>query len=390
MHISKILNHTGEDREKYFGAISPPIIQSSNFAYQNLEDFRAAFASEYDSHLYTRGNNPTVKILREKLAALERTEDALICSSGSAAIAAAIMSQVNQGDHIVCVNAPYSWTKILATDYLPRFGVTTTFVDGRSIENIEAAIQPNTKVLYLESPNSLTFECQNLAACEAVAKAHGITTIIDNSYASPVFQQPAQYGIDLIVHSGTKYLNGHSDVVVGAICGSREKLEQIFYREYMTLGPIISPHDAALVIRGLRTLELRVERSNESALILAKRLEEHPKVEQVIHPLLPSFPQYTLAKQQMSGAGGLFSVHFKGSSKSQMEALTHRLISKKRFSMAVSWGGHESLVMPSVAFYGIPGREDSIIPWTMIRFYIGLEDAEWLWEGIAEALEDLG
>jgi cystathionine beta-lyase len=389
MHISKILNHTGEDREKYFGAISPPIIQSSNFAFENLDDFRAAFANEYDSHLYTRGNNPTVKILRQKLAGLEGTEDALVFSSGSSAIAAAIISQVQQGDHIVCINAPYSWTKKLTTKYLPRFGITTTFIDGRSPKNLEAAIQPNTKVIYLESPNSLTFECQNLAACDAIAREHGITTIIDNSYSSPLFQQPAQYGIDLVIHSGTKYLNGHSDVVMGAICGSREKLEQIFHSEYMTLGPINSPNDAALVIRGLRTLELRMERSNETALILAKRLEAHPKVKQVLHPLLPSFPQYSLAKQQMSGAGGLFSIHFKTSSKKEMEAFTHRLIASKRFSMAVSWGGHESLVMPTVAFYDIPGQEDSPIPWTMVRFYIGLEDVEWLWKGIAEALEDL-
>ncbi|MEL7219706.1 MAG: PLP-dependent aspartate aminotransferase family protein [Bacteroidota bacterium] len=389
MHISEILNHTGEERENYFGAVSPPIIQSSNFAYQNLDDFRAAFASEYDSHLYTRGNNPTVKILRQKVAALEGTEDALICSSGSAAIAAAVLSQVNQGDHIVCVKSPYSWTKMLTTEYLPRFGVSTTFVDGRDIEEIAAAIQPKTKVLYLESPNSLTFECQDLSACANLAKKHGITTIIDNSYASPLFQQPAQHGIDLIVHSGTKYLNGHSDVVAGVICGSRTKLEQIFYREYMTLGPIISPNDAALVIRGLRTIGLRLRQSNETALTIAKRLEAHPKVKQVIHPLLPSFPQYALAQRQMKGTGGLFSVHFAANSMQEMEAFTHRLLDNKRFTMAVSWGGHESLIMPTVAFYNIPGREDSPIPWTMVRFYIGLEEVEWLWEGMLEAMEEL-
>ncbi|MEL6659332.1 MAG: PLP-dependent aspartate aminotransferase family protein [Bacteroidota bacterium] len=390
MHLNYILNHLGEDRKKYFGAVSPPIIQSSNFAYDNLDAFRQAFASEYDAHLYTRGNNPTVKILREKLAALEGTEDALVCASGSGAISAAIMSQVNQGDHVVCVNSPYSWTKSLLTNYLPRFGVSTTFVDGRSTEEIAAAIQDNTKVLYLESPNSLTFECQDLKACAAIAKQHGLTSIIDNSYCSPIFQQPHRYGIDIVVHSGTKYLNGHSDVVVGVICGSREKMEQIFYQEYMTLSPIISPNDAALVIRGLRTLELRLQQSDQSAQLLAKRLAAHPKVKEVLHPLLPSFPQYGLASQQMSGAGGLFSVHFKASSAAAMEDFTHTLLASKRFSMAVSWGGHESLALPTVAFYGIPGQPDSPIPWTMVRFYIGLEDPEWLWEGLEEAMERLG
>lgn len=387
MHLSYILNHLGEDREHYFGAVAPPIIQSSNFAYERLEDFRKAFSSEFDAHLYTRGNNPTVRILRNKLAALEGTEDALVCGSGSGAIAATVMSQVQQGDHVVCVNAPYSWTKTLLTTYLPRFGVTTTFVDGRSVEEIAAAIQDNTKVLYLESPNSLTFECQDLAACAALAKQHGLTSIIDNSYASPIFQQPHRMGIDLVVHSGTKYLNGHSDVVVGVICGSREKIEQIFEQEYMTLGPIISPNDAALVIRGLRTLELRLQKSDSSAQIIAERLEAHPKVKQVLRPLLPSFPQYELAKQQMSGAGGLFSAHFAATSAASMEAFTHALLDSKRFSMAVSWGGHESLALPTVAFYGIPGRPDSPIPWTMVRFYIGLEDPEWIWEGLEEAME---
>ena len=390
MHRNYILNHLGEDRSQYFGAVSPPIIQSSNFAYDSLDAFRQAFASEFDAHLYTRGNNPTVKILRQKVAALEGTEDALICGSGSGAIAAAIMNQVGHGDHVVCVNAPYSWTKILLSEYLPRFGVTTTFVDGRSTSEIEAAIQNNTKLLYLESPNSLTFACQDLAACAAIAKAYGLTSIIDNSYASPIFQQPHKLGIDIVVHSGTKYLNGHSDVVVGVICGSRAKIEKIFNQEYMTLGPIISPSDAALVIRGLRTLELRMHKSNESARLIAERLAAHDQVQEVLHPLLPSFPQYELASQQMSGAGGLFSAHFKAPSAAAMEDFTHTLLASKRFSMAVSWGGHESLALPTVAFYGIPGRPDSPIPWTMVRFYIGLEDPEWLWEGLEEALERLG
>lgn len=387
MHLSYILNHLGEDRERYFGAVSPPIIQSSNFAYDHLDDFRQAFASEFDAHLYTRGNNPTVRILRSKLAALEGTEEALVCGSGSGAIAAAVMSQVQQGDHIVCVNAPYSWTKILLTNYLPRFGVSTTFVDGRSMEEIASAIQDNTKVLYLESPNTLTFDIQDLAACAALAKQHGLTSIIDNSYSSPIFQQPHLLGIDIVVHSGTKYLNGHSDVVVGVICGSRTKIEQIFNNEFMTLGPIISPNDAALVIRGLRTLELRLQKCDTNAQIIAQRLEKHPKVKQVLHPLLPSFPQYELAKRQMSGAGGLFSAHFNASSAAAMEAFTHALLESKRFSMAVSWGGHESLALPTVAFYGIPGRPDSPIPWTLVRFYIGLEDPEWLWEALEEAME---
>ncbi|HQU59310.1 MAG TPA: aminotransferase class V-fold PLP-dependent enzyme, partial [Saprospiraceae bacterium] len=258
MHLSEILNHLGESREHYFNAVSPPVIQSSNFAFQSLAEFRQAFTDELTHHVYSRGNNPTVNILRQKLAALEKAEDCLVFSSGVSAIAAAVMANVRNGSHVVCVQSPYSWTKILLQDYLPRFGVEHTFVDGRDLSLIEQAIRPQTSLIYLESPNSLTFELQNLAACAEIARRHGIVTCVDNSYCSPIFQNPIELGIDLVVHSGTKYLNGHSDVVMGVLCGSKPMVKKIFETEYMTLGGILSPHDAALAIRGLRTLELRM------------------------------------------------------------------------------------------------------------------------------------
>lgn len=384
MHLSDILTHLGEDREKYFNAVAPPVIQSSNFAFKTLDEFRQAFTNELEHHIYTRGNNPTVAILRQKLAALEGAEDALVLASGAGAIANAVIANVSAGDHVVCVESPYSWTKVLLTKLLPRFGVTCTFVDGREIENIANAIQPNTKLLYLESPNSLTFELQDLEACARLAKSLGIVTCIDNSYCSPLYQQPIKMGIDIVVHSGTKYLNGHSDVVVGVICSSKAMIQKIFDTEFMTLGGILPPHDAALVIRGLRTLELRVKRSFESTLKIAQHLEKHPKIERVLYPWLPSFPQYKLAKKQMRGAGGLFSVYLKADSIEKVEAFFHRL---ERFLLAVSWGGHESLVLPSAGFYNIPGRPDSPVPWNLLRFYIGLEDPDWLIEDLEQALE---
>lgn len=386
MKLSHILHHLGEDRERYFNAVSPPVIQTSNFAFDDLGSFRQSLTNELDHHIYTRGNNPTVAILRQKLAALEGTEECLVFGSGAAAIAAAVLSQVRAGDHVVCVQAPYSWTKHLLTGYLPRFGVTCTFVDGTRTETIEAAVQPNTTVLYLESPNSLTFELQDLRACAELARRHGLTSIIDNSYSSPLYQQPAALGIDLVVHSGTKYLNGHSDVVLGVVCGSRDKLQPLFENEYMTIGAILSPHDAALVIRGLRTLSLRLERSHRTGLALARWLEEQPQVERVLHPWLESFPQHELARKQMKGTGGLFSVLFRAERKEQMEDFVHSL---QRFLIAVSWGGHESLIMPSVAFYDIPGRADTPLPFQLVRFYIGLEEEEFLREDLQQALRHL-
>jgi cystathionine beta-lyase/cystathionine gamma-synthase len=189
-----------------------------------------------------------------------------------------------------------------------------------------------------------------------------------------------------VVHSGTKYINGHSDVVVGVLCATKAMVKKLFESELMTLGGILSPHDAALVLRGLRTLPLRLERSEASARYLLERLENHPAVARVLYPFHASFPQRELARRQMRGCGGMFSVEFKADSIERMEAFVHRL---KRFLMAVSWGGHESLLMPMVGFYNIPGRPAPALPWTFCRFYIGLEDPEWLWEDLEGAMGEL-
>ncbi len=386
MNLDDIITHQGEEREKYFNAVAPPIIQSSNFVFDSIQDMRDAIANEMHHHVYTRGNNPTVEILRKKVAALEKAEDALIVSSGATAIAAAVLSNLEKGDHIICVQKPYSWTYKLISQFLNRFGVSHDFVDGRSIKNIKEKIKDNTKVLFLESPNSLTFELQDLEACSHLAKAHSITTIIDNSHCSPIFQNPIDYGVDIVVHSGTKYINGHSDVVVGVICSSKKNIEKIFHSEYMTLGMNISPHDAALVIRGIRTLPIRVKQSDQTAKILVERLESHPKVEKVIYPFSKSFPQYDLAKKQMKGNGGLLTLALKASSKEEVYTFCDSI---KRFLIAVSWGGYESLMIPSITFHDMPNMEDSPIPWNYIRFYVGLEDVEYLWEDFENAFKQI-
>jgi cystathionine beta-lyase len=386
MHLSEILYHLGEHREEYFQAIAPPIIQSSNFAFRNIDHMRACFNDEFANHLYTRGNNPTTKILREKLAALEGAEDALVFGSGVAAISAAVLANVKAGDHVVCIQSPYSWTHTLLTKYLPRFGVTHSFVDGRDVELIEKALIPDTSILFLESPNTMLMQLQDLEACAKLAKERGIVTIIDNSYASPIFQNPIAAGIDIVVHSGTKYLNGHSDVVFGALCGSEEMVRKIFETEFMTIGAILSPNDAAMVLRGLRTLPLRMHQSDTSALWIAQQLEKHPKVKTVNHPLLDSYPQIELARKQMKGAGGLFSFLLDVDTKEEVFDFIHHL---KKFTLAVSWGGHESLVIPMAAFYDMPGRDNPSAPLQLVRLYIGLEEKEWLWEDLKYALENI-
>lgn len=384
---SYILTHLGENKEQYFNAIAPPIIQSSNFAFPTVAAFRQGFKNELQGNMYTRGNNPTVDILRKKMAAMEGSEDALIFSSGAAVIAAAIIGNVAAGDHIICVQKPYAWTFKVISKFLHRFGVTYTFVDGRNIAEIQSAIQPNTKVLMLESPNSLTFELQDLKACADLAKQHNIVTIIDNSYCSPYYQNPIDFGIDIVVHSGTKYLGGHSDVVFGVLCASKAMVAKIFESEYMTLGACISPNDAWLVIRGLRTLPLRLEKVSQNARKVIDYLKKHPKVDYVLYPLDETFPQYELAQKQMRGAGGLFSVNFKCDSIEKMEAFCDSL--SHIFQMAVSWGGHESLQIPTCTFYNLNPNEQPPMPFTFVRYYLGLEEADFLIKHLDSALEGL-
>ena len=383
MHLSEILYHLGEERENYFNAVATPVIQSSNFAFTDLNVFRNAINNELGSHLYSRGNNPTVQILRKKVAALESAEDALVFSSGSAAVAASVIANVKSGDHVVCVNAPYSWTTVLFSRFLPRFGVTATFVDAKETANVAAAIQPNTTVLYLESPNTLTFAIQDLAACAELCKQHGLVSIIDNSHCSPIFQRPIEFGIDVVVHSATKYLNGHSDVVAGVVCSNKAMIQKIFEVEQMCLGAIIDPHAANLIIRGLRTLPMRVKKSDESAKIIVNYLKKHPKIKKMYFPLDEDSPQYELAKRQMSGCGGLFSIETTAETLEEAEAFFYRL---KRFTFAVSWGGHESLIFPTCSLYGIEGKKNPPLPCSFCRFYVGLEDPEWLIEDLKQAL----
>jgi cystathionine beta-lyase/cystathionine gamma-synthase len=383
-HISFILNDLGEERSKYYHAMAPPIIQTSNFAFQDVDHFRRSILDEVHSHVYTRGNNPTVEILRKKIAALEGTEDDLVFASGSAAVAAAIMSAVGQGDHVVCVRHPYSWTSALLSKYLARFGVTCDFVDGTDMHAIESVINPNTKLLYLESPNTFTFELQDIEACVSLAKKNNILTAIDNSFSSPVFQQPAKLGVDMIIHSVTKYINGHSDVVAGIVCSNNEIIGKMFINEYMTIGGVISPHDASLIIRGLRTLPLRMERIQASTKIIVQRLKNHGAVKRIIYPFDPGFPQYELARKQMSGCGGLFTIEFNVDTIEDLLSVIGRI---KRWKIAVSWGGHESLMMPIAALYNLPSRTDPHIPWNFVRFYVGLEDPEYLLEDLLSAMD---
>ncbi len=386
MDISYIINELAEERGDYFNAVSPPIMQTSNFVFNTVDEMRKAFADEYSTYLYSRGKNPTVDILRKKLAALDGAEDCLVFNNGAAATFAAVLANVKSGDHIVSVAKPYTWTQKLFNDILPRFTVSTTYIDGTAIENFERAILPNTTLIYLESPNSWDYKLQDLKAVAELAKAENIITIIDNSYCTPLYQKPIEYGIDLAMQTATKYIGGHSDTLGGVLSGKKEMIERIFNSEYMNIGSGIQPFNAWLLIRGLRTLPARLDRITASTNKVVAYLKQHPKVESIIFPFDESFPQYQLAKQQMSGACGLFTFIIKATTINEIEKFCEDL---QHFLMAVSWGGHESLIIPKCSGIKPADFAATNIEHRMLRLYVGLEDADYLIKDLKQSFEKM-
>ncbi|MCS6819750.1 MAG: PLP-dependent aspartate aminotransferase family protein [Chitinophagales bacterium] len=385
MDYSYIINHLNEERDDYFGAVSPALIQTSNFAFSNVAQLRKAIFKEDEHYLYSRGKNPTTDILCSKLAALANAESALVFSSGMAAMSSAILSLVKAGDHVICQLHPYSWTKRLCSKILPSFGVSVSFADGTLTENIIRECRSDTKLIILESPNTFTFELQNLAEVVSFAQEKEIYTIIDNSYCTSLGQRCIDMGISLEVHSMSKYYSGHSDVVAGCVIGKKELIEKIFVNGLQNLGGILSPFDAWLTLRGLRTLAARMEKIAKTTAQVVDFLYSNPRVEKVLYPFHHSFAQYDLAQKQMSWCGGLFSILLNAKDMHVVENFVNKL---KRFMIAVSWGGHESLVFPACA--AMPeGKPTGHLPYNLVRFYCGLEEPGALIEDLKQALDQI-
>lgn len=384
--MDDIIFHLGEGEISTDIPANPAIHQTSNFIFKSTEDMRRALRHENEIPFYTRGANPTVLALQKKIAALEGTDQSLIFSSGSAAITAAVISQVKAGDHIVCVMNPYSWTKKLIGDILSRFQVESDFIDAKNERSIFEKVKPNTTLIYMESPNSWTYEMQDVEKITDFAKAKNIRTILDNSFATPLHQKPALHGVDIIVHSATKYINGHADVIAGVLCTSEKLADEIFKGEYMTFGAIISPFEAWLMIRSLRTLPLRLEKIGKNATAVADYLEQHPKVNRLFYPHSRSFSQPDLVKKYLLGKGGLMTIDLNTKDHRKVEAFCDSL---KRFKLGCSWGGYESLAFPALTTMESLNysKKDTLI--NRIRLYVGLEDPDLLIEDLANALDQL-
>jgi cystathionine beta-lyase/cystathionine gamma-synthase len=362
---------------------STPIVQTSLFTFPDLSALQAGFAAEHETTLYSRGRNPTVQTLERKLAALERGEACLCFGSGMAAVSAVLLGELKAGDHLLFVNDIYGPTLQLA-DYLRRFGIEHDIVTDLDPDSIEAAIRPNTRLMWLESPGTMRFRALDLPAVTALAREREIVTAIDNSWATPLCQKPLTAGVDIVMHTCSKYIGGHSDVIAGALVTSADRAERLFYSTYLLNGGILAPFDAWLLLRGLATLPVRLAQHEADALRVIAFLEGHPAVRRVYHPSIVEGRR--LAAQQMSGFTGLMSFELV---RDDFESVRRVIDSLRHFRIGVSWGGVESLVITPNRGTNEARLSELGIPPGLIRLSIGLEGAALLIEDLAAALDSL-
>ena len=380
--------HAGQKPDPTTGSIVTPIYASSTFVFESAEQGADRFLGKQPGYIYTRLGNPTVRALELNVAALEGGEDARAAATGMAAITAVVMSVVNSGDHIVAGNRLYGGTHKLLTDILKEYGVKHTLVDTLDPQNFEKAIQPSTKLIYIESPSNPLLSLTDIKAVADIGKKHGITTVIDNTFMSPYLQHPIAMGIDVVVHSLTKSLSGHSDMVGGIVVASKEFLDQMDVT-FKIMGATMGAWDAWLTLRGIKTLHVRWDRALENAQKIAEYLEAHPKVDHVNYPGLPSHPQYELGKRQMDGPGGMMSFELKGG----LEAGRKMMNSVKLCSLAVSLGAVETLIChpPSMTHSVVPREDRMKVGLTdgLVRVSVGIEDVDEIIEDLEQALSQV-
>lgn len=372
---SDICAHLGDEYDRYLGAIVPPLFQNSLFTRKR----------QNHGYAYSRVTNPTIEILEEKLAVLEHAQAARVFSSGMGAITATISSLLQSGDHVISLRSAYYPVTEFLQNEMSKFGVESDFLENFSREELEKAVKPNTKLIYFESPSSNIFKILPIREIVAFAKERGIATAMDNTWATPLYQNPLDLGVDYTIHSATKYLGGHSDVIAGVVAGSKEKMDALRVNERAHWGACIDPFAAWLLIRSLRTLEVRMERHSRNAQQVARFLQAHPKVRRVYYPGLESHEGRELAKHQMRGFSGLMSFVLNADKERSMQFVKNLEI----FQEGPSWGGFESVVnTPGITSLAEVTRFEGV-PDGLIRMSVGLEDAQSLIEDIAQALERL-
>ena len=381
--------HSGKLADSLFGEVSVPIFQSSTFAFPSAEEGAARFSGESPGFIYTRLNNPTVNALEDSVASLEQGFGGMATATGMAAISTVFMTYLHQGAHVVSTDSVYGSTRVLLEMELPRFGAQATFVDTSDPEKMRKALRPETRMVFIETPTNPTMILTDIEAAAQIAHQAGAILVVDNTFASPYLQRPLQHGADLVVHSLTKFLNGHSDVVGGMIVAGDEENFKKIRRVLSLFGGTMDPHQAWLILRGVRTLPLRLERAQENARHIAAFLSTHPKVTWVRYPGLPEHPQYAVAQKQMDGFGAMICFGVKNGLQGGVTVMNH----VKIITLAVSLGGVESLIEhpASMTHASIPRkeREEAGILDELVRLSVGCEDFEDLREDLDQALNQI-
>ncbi|RZF92699.1 methionine gamma-lyase [Pseudoalteromonas sp. CO302Y] len=373
-HLHTQCIHGPEKPNDPHGALSAPLYQTSTFAFANAAQGAARFAGEEQGFIYTRLGNPTTQELEQKVAQLENCEAAAATATGMGAVSASVLSFLQQGDHLVASSALYGCTFAFFAHMLPRFGIEVTFVDMTNEAELRGAVKANSKMIFAETPINPTMAVLDLNLIADVAKQHQLISVIDNTFLTPLLQQPTSFGIDIVVHSATKYLNGHGDVVAGLVCGTEEHINLIKMTVLKDIGATISPHDAWLINRGLKTLAVRMERHCTSAQVVAEYLEQHPLVSQVYYPGLKSHPGHKFIGSQMKAAGGVIAFEIKGNLEDGKTFINNTQLC----TLAVSLGDAETLIQHPASMTHSPytpeERTAAGISDGLIRLSVGLED----------------
>lgn len=381
---SKLI-HSGAINDE-FGSATVPIYQTSTFSFRDSDHGAACFAGEDDGYIYTRIGNPTINSLETAVAELEGGYRGVACGSGMGAVTAVYFALLGAGDHIVSHNAVYGPSRVVMETLFKKFGAESTYVDATDVDNVKNAIQDNTKLIYIETPANPTIGITDIEAVVKVAHEKGIPVCIDNTFSSPYLQKPFEMGVDIVLHSMTKFINGHADIVAGMVITRTEEYYAAIRGAMVNIGSNMDPHQAYLVIRGLKTLGIRIDRAQENAIKVANYLNTHPKVEWVKYPGLKSHPQYELGKKQMSGPGTMISFEVKGGLKAGKVLMDNVHLAL----LAVSLGGVETLIQhpASMTHSKIPKeqREEAQITDGLVRFAVGIEDVEDIIADLDQAL----
>jgi methionine-gamma-lyase len=388
--FSTISLHGGQFHDKTTGSHATPIFQTSTFIFDEADQGARRFAFEEQGYIYTRLGNPNLTELEEKIALLEGAEAGLAAGSGMAAISTALLTLLKQGDHIVASDTLYGCTFGFITEMLPQYGIEVTLVDGADLKQIEDAMKENTKVVYLETPANPTMKIIDLEEVSEIAHKFNAKVVVDNTFMTPYLQRPIELGADVVVHSATKYLGGHGDLLAGLIVGPADLIAEMRIPHLKDLGGILGPFDAWLLVRGIKTLGLRMDQHNKNAQVVAEYLENHPLVDKVYYPGLPSHPQFELAKKQMDGFGGMIAFELKGG----VEEGKTLMNNVKMIALAVSLGSVDSLIQhPASMTHSPVPREERLaagITDGLVRLHVGIEDVEDIISDLDQALKIVG